>query len=220
MASGQHMTETGRASPRLYLVTPPVDEPAEFAKSLADALAGGDVAAVLVRVSQADETSLINCVKTLAVPVQNGGAALLIDGHPDLVRQTGADGTHATDADMLRSALTLLKPEGIVGAGELASRDDAMRAGEAGADYVMFGEPDRAGQRPSFQAIIERVEWWAELFVVPCVAYAASLDEIAPLCVAGADFIAVEGLVLSDPRGPAAAVRDLASRLSVTEPAE
>jgi len=173
-----------------------------------------------VRLSQADETALINCVKTLAAPVQNGGAALLIDGHPDLVRQTGADGTHATDADMLRSALTLLKPEGIVGAGELAGRDDAMGAGEAGADYVMFGEPDRAGERPSFQAIIERVEWWAELFVVPCVAYAASLDEIAPLCVAGADFIAVESLVLSDPRGPAAAVRDLASRLNVTEPAE
>jgi thiamine-phosphate pyrophosphorylase len=220
MASGQHMTETGRAAPRLYLVTPPVDDPAEFAKSLADALAGGDVAAVLVRLSQADETSLINCVKTLAAPVQNGGAALLIHGHPDIVPRTGADGTHATDADMLSSALTLLKPEGIVGAGELASRDDAMRAGEAGADYVMFGEPDRAGERPSFQAIIERVAWWAELFVVPCVAYAASLDEIGPLCVAGADFIAAESLVLSDPRGPAAAVRDLASRLNVTEPAE
>jgi thiamine-phosphate pyrophosphorylase len=213
------MTEPGRAPPRLYLLTPPVGDPAAFAKNLADALDGGDVAAVLARVSHTDETSLIDCVKTLAAPVQSHGAALLIDGRHDIVQRTGADGTHVTDAATLASALALLKPEGIVGAGELAGRDDAMRAGEAGVDYVMFGEPDRTGLRPSFQAVIERVAWWAELFVVPCVAYAASLEEVAPLCAAGADFIAVEGLVLSDPRGPGAAVRELTSRLGVAEPA-
>ena len=156
----------------------------------------------------------------LAAPVQGCGAALLIDEHPEIVAQIGADGTHVRDARTLSPALALLKPERIVGAGELASRDDAMRAGEAGADYVMFGEPDHAGQRPSFQAIIERVAWWTELFVVPCVAYAASLEEVDPLCAAGAEFIAVEDLVWSDPRGPRAAVRDLTSRLSVTETAE
>lgn len=219
MASRPHMIEERRPSPRLYIVAPPVDDPAGFAQSLAQGLSGGDVAAVLLRLSPADETSLNDYVKTLAGPVQDCSTALLIDGRPDIVRQTGADGTHATDAGTLSSALALLKPDGIVGAGELASRDDAMRAGEAGVDYVMFGEPDRAGQRPSFQAIIERVAWWAELFVVPCVAYAASLEEIGPLCTAGADFIAVESLVLADPRGLRAAVGDLTSRLSVTETA-
>ena len=49
-----------------------------------------------------------------------------------------------------------------------------MLAGEAGADYVMFGEPDRRGGRPPFDAIVERVEWWAELFELPCVGYAAA----------------------------------------------
>ena len=56
-----------------------------------------------------------------------------------------------------------------------------MLAGERGADYVMFGEPDADGQRPSFEAIIERIEWWAEVFDVPCVGFAATLDEIGPL---------------------------------------
>ena len=35
-----------------------------------------------------------------------------------------------------------LKPERIAGCGGLATRHDAMLAAEAGADYVMFGEPD------------------------------------------------------------------------------
>ena len=37
------------------------------------------------------------------------------------------------------------------------------------------------GKRPALPAIVERVTWWAELFVVPCVAYAARLEEIEPL---------------------------------------
>src|SRR5262249_39651765 len=114
----------------------------------------------------------------------------------------------------------LLKPQGIVGVGGLASRHDAMSAGEGGADYVMFGEPDPRGHRPTLDAIVERVAWWAELFVVPCVGYAAGLDEIEPLCAARAYFIAVGDLVFSDPRGVRAVLRDVTSRLRMTEPAQ
>ena len=66
-----------------------------------------------------------------------------------------------------------------------------MLAGEAGADYVMFGEPDAAGRRPAFDAVAKRVAWWAELFEIPCVGFAVGLDEVAPLAAAGADFVAV-----------------------------
>ena len=52
-----------------------------------------------------------------------------------------------------------------------------MAAGEAGADYVLFGEPDAKGQRPSVEAIAERLQWWAELFEPPCVGFAASREE-------------------------------------------
>ena len=60
-----------------------------------------------------------------------------------------------------------------------------MLAAEAGADYVMFGEPDAAGERPSFEAIEERVAWWAEVFEIPCVGFAAAPEEVAPLATAG-----------------------------------
>ncbi len=61
--------------------------------------------------------------------------------------------------------------------------------------------------------------WWAEVFEIPCVAYAAELDEIAPLAAAGADFIAVGSAVFDDPRGLRLATADAAARLAVAEPA-
>ena len=61
----------------------------------------------------------------------------------------GVDGAHVTGAgEALAEALASLHPERIVGAGGLRSRDDAMTAGEVGADYVMFGEPRRDGFVP------------------------------------------------------------------------
>lgn len=212
----QQSTDQSRGPPRLYLVTPPVSDVA-FPALLADALDGGDVAAVLVRLPHANEEVLIDHVKALAAPIQDKGAALLIDGHPDIIVRSGADGTHVTGIDPLTTALSRLKPTYIVGAGGLTSRDDAMRAGEAGADYVMFGERNPEGHRPAWPAIAERVAWWVELFVVPCVAYAENLDEITPLSAAHADFIAVGSAVFADPRGPRAAVSDAIARVGVTE---
>src|SRR5258705_150257 len=96
-------------------------------------------------------------------------------------------------------------------------RHDVMVAAEAGADYVMLGEPDRDGRRPSFEAIIERVAWWAQLFEIPCVAFAASADEVAPLAAAGADFVALGDWVFADARGPAEAIAEAARQLAGVE---
>jgi thiamine-phosphate pyrophosphorylase len=211
----QQSIDQSRTPPRLYLVTPPVSD--ELATLLADALGAGEVAAVLVQLPHADDRVLIDRVKALAAPVQDNGAALLIDGHPEIVVPSGADGTHVTGVNPLTTALANLKPTHIVGAGGLTSRDDAMRAGEAGADYVMFGERNPEGYRPAWPVIAERVAWWAELFVVPCVAYAENLDEIAAFCAAHADFIAVGTAVFADPRGPRAAVSDAIARVGVAE---
>ena len=81
----------------------------------------------------------------------------------------------------------------------------------------MFGEPEEAGRRPPFEAVRDRVLWWAEVFETPCVGFAASLEEVAALVEVGADFVAVGDLVFADPRGPAAAAR-AACRLLVPEP--
>jgi thiamine-phosphate pyrophosphorylase len=208
-----------RPNPRLYVVTPAVGDPAALAGPLHEIFGAVDVAAVLLRLQDADERSLINRVKAVAPGVQAAGAALLLDGRPGIVARAGADGAHLSGSDTLLAALSSLKPDFIAGAGGLHSRHDAMVAAEAGVDYVMFGEPDFAGQHPSRDAVIERVAWWAEVFEIPCVGYAPALDAIDALVVAGADFIAVGDALFEDPRGPKAAAADAAVRLTLAETA-
>ncbi len=180
-----------RPAPRLYLVTPLVADAEVFVPALRTALSAGDVAAVLLRLPEADERTQINRAKRLAPAVQDKGAALLLGGHADLAARAGADGAHVNGIEALNEALERLKPERIVGVGGLSSRHEAMLAAEAGADYLMFGAPDDRGERLSFDALEERVAWWAEVFEIPCVGYAASMDEVEPLVNAGADFIAL-----------------------------
>ncbi len=149
---------------------------------------------------------MISRIKALAPPIQDGGAALLLDGHVELVARAGADGAHLTGIAAMEEALPSLKPDRIAGVGGLATRHDSMAAGEAGADYVLFGEPDAHGQRPSVEAIAERLQWWAELFEPPCVGFAASRDEASEFAAAGADFVLVGDFIWADPRGAAAAL--------------
>src|SRR6202171_3356060 len=153
-----------RPVPRLYLATPDVDDPESLLASLPRLLATADVAAVLVRLKPTDPRSMISRVKALAPAIQGKGAALLLDGHVELVARAGADGAHLTGIEALGEALPALKPDRIAGVGGLTTRHDSMTAGEAGADYVLFGEPDARGQRPSIEALAARLQWWAELF--------------------------------------------------------
>jgi thiamine-phosphate pyrophosphorylase len=203
---------------RIYLITPPVGDPASFGRALAAALDAADVAAVLLRLADSDERTLVNRAKTIAAIVQPRDIALLIDGDPNIAIRAGADGAHLTGIAALTAALSTLKPDRIAGAGGLRSRHDAMLAAEAGADYVMVGEPDHSGgqgdqdNRPAFDTVLERIAWWAELFQPPCVGYAANLDEVGALAQAGADFIALGDWIWTD--APADSVAAAIDRLA------
>ncbi|MES2194724.1 MAG: thiamine phosphate synthase [Pseudomonadota bacterium] len=197
-----------RPVPRLYLATPEVDDPAALLASLPGLLAAADIAAVLLRLKPTDQRTMISRIKALAPVIQDGGAALLLDGHVEMVARAGADGAHVTGIEALAEAMPSLKPDRIAGVGGLPTRHDSMAAGEAGADYVLFGEPDAQGTRPSVEAIAERLEWWAELFEPPCVGYAASLEEAREFAAVGADFVLVGDFIWADPRGAAAALED------------
>ena len=143
----------------------------------------------------------------------------MLDGQAEIAARAGADGAHLTGIEAFMAAVESLKPARIAGCGGLTDRDDAMLAGERGADYVMFGETEAGRRRPSFEAIIERIEWWAELFTVPCVGFAAASNEIGPLVAAGADFVAVGDGIWDDPRGAAAALAEAARQLAAPETA-
>src|ERR1700729_1693661 len=168
-----------RPVPRLYLATPQVDDSQPLLASLPRLLAEADIAAVLLRLQPSDPRTLISRIKALAPAIQDHGAALLLDGHVDLVARAGADGAHLPGLEAFAEALPTLKPDRIAGVGGLATRHDSMTAGELGADYVLFGEPDEKEQRPSTQAICDRLQWWDEVFELPSVGFAGRLGEVA-----------------------------------------
>ena len=199
------------------LVTPPIGEAAAFAGLLSAGCAAGDIAAVIARFSPASDSELSARARALLPLAQERNVAFLLEGHAHLAAKIGADGAHLSDTQTLRDALPMLKPALIAGAGGLTTRHDAMFAAELGADYVMFGEPDAAGQRPSFEAVVERVAWWAEIFEIPCVAFAETADQASALARAGADFIALGAAVWSDPKRVETIITEAAARVSAPE---
>jgi thiamine-phosphate pyrophosphorylase len=207
---------------RLYLITP-VLEDASFAPRLAEACATGAVAAVLLRLAAADERTLTNQVKALAPAAQEHGAAVIVtsDGKADLATvaaRGGADGVHiAGDPAQARELRDRLKEGRALGAGQIRTKDDAMTLGEAGVDYLLFGEPRPDGSLPSLDSVVERASWWAEIFETPCVAYAPSLEAVAALAATQAEFIALGDAVWSHEGGPAAAVRAAAETIARQE---
>jgi thiamine-phosphate pyrophosphorylase len=183
---------------RLYLITPALADASAFAPKLEAALDAGDVASLLVRLAAgADPKRVVAPLLDIAAARD---VALLIEDDPRLAARLGADGVHVA-FDAVAEPVASFKGQRIVGAGGVGLRDDAMAAGEAGADYVMFGEEEGA----SPEATLERVEWWAPIFETPCVAYAGTLEGVAALATAGADFVAL-GEAVWDAPDPAAAV--------------
>jgi thiamine-phosphate pyrophosphorylase len=197
---------------RFYLMLPPLQEPGDHPQHLAQALDAGDVACVLAPLAARDEGAAKKIVKALIAVTEPRGVALLIDS-ASLVARSGADGAHVrvtgeTLEKTLGAALETLKPERIVGAGGLKAKHDAMVAGEFDVDYVSFGDPAPDGYTPPVEQTLERVSWWAEIFNVPCVAFAPTLADVATLAKAGADFISLGDAIWKDARGPGAAMAD------------
>jgi len=194
----------------IYLVTPPLSAAAPaFARVFAEVLAAAPVKSVRVRLQPGADGAAKAILAPLLKPASAADCALILDGDPRRAARLSADGVHVEGTgEVLDEALDSLKPERIVGVGGLKLRDDAMTAGEKGADYVMFGEP--WGDRPAMalDPLLERVDWWAEIFETPCVAYAESVEAARRLAEAGADFVAVDHAVWDAP-SPTEAVRTL-----------
>jgi len=201
---------------RLYLITPRLTladvEP--FAKHFAAACKAGQAASALVRLAPGAEGDAKRILAPLIPIAAAEDVALLIESDVRLAPRIGADGVHIAGAGAeLEAAIDSLQPERIVGAGFLRLRDEAMNAGEAGADYVMFGEPRRDGWIPPEEETLDRVAWWAEIFETPCVGFAETLDAAATLAAAGADFVALEAAIWSAP-SPEEAARQAAKGIA------
>ena len=210
------LTPRSSAGCSLYLITPllSVADSYAFAEVFAEVIGAAAVACALVRLAPATQAQAKSVVAPLLRAAIAADCALLIENDSRLAARLGADGVHVSDAGAdLAAAIESLKPERIVGAGSLPTRDDAMTAGEMGADYVMFGEPRPGAQTMVQRSLAERVSWWAEIFETPCVAYADTIAAASVLADAGADFVAL-GDAIWGRSSPAEAAREAQTLLA------
>jgi thiamine-phosphate pyrophosphorylase len=195
---------------QLYLITPPVIDLGRFPDLLAAALDAGDVASVQLRLKDCDDDTVRRACDALRPVTQSRDRAFILNDRPDLALASGCDGVHLGQDDMkyeaARQILGLGRSIGVTCHG---SRHLAMDAAEAGADYVAFGAFfPTATKEARGHPETDILEWWSEIFTLPCVA------NCAPLVRAGADFLAVIAAVWSHPDGPAAAVKEFANAIA------
>ncbi len=186
---------------QLYLISP-LDVGGDFPQRLERALVAGEglVTAFQFRVKGVDQHEAARLAEPLQAICAAHDVAFIVNDSVALANRLQADGVHlGQDDGSPKDAREALGREAQIGVTCHASKHLAMEAGEAGADYVAFGAffesstKDKGGvERPTR----ELVEWWTQLFEIPCVAIGGITPEnCVPLVEAGADFLAVSGAV-------------------------
>jgi len=211
------MVHTSDARSRLVLVTPAAYEAAAFAPRLADALAGGDVASLIITAPDArDITSLQRAAEKLVPIAEARGVAALVHNDTRTASRTNADGLHIdTGQEDVRAAVEAARGRKIVGAGNVHSRHDAIEIAETEPDYIFFGRLADGNDAGIYPKVKDLAEWWSSVAVVPAIVMGGrSLDSVEEAAAAGIEFVALAGAVWDDPRGPAAAVNDAVTRLA------
>jgi thiamine-phosphate pyrophosphorylase len=207
--------EIQREPTQLYLISP-LEVGGDFPERLKRALAAAPVAAFQFRVKDMDEHAAADLAAPLQKICAEAGTAFIVNDSISLAKRLDADGVHLGQKDGdVRDARERLGRDAQIGVTCHASRDLAMEAGEAGADYVAFGAffPTTTKEVEHF-ADPETLTWWQSIFELPCVAIGGIMPETcAELAEAGADFIAVSGAVWNGDE--AAAVRAFAEALGL-----
>lgn len=197
---------------QIFLIASPDADAPACGRMLDEALAASPVAALLLTRGSRSEGSYKALVKAITPRAQAAGVAVLIQGDPGLVRTLGVDGIHVEgDVSEVKAATEALKPDFIVGAGQVSSRHDAMSKGELGPDYIFFGP--LSGPRDPEQR--EMARWWAEIMEVPSVfSDPAATAETATS--EGSEFIGLGESVWTAPEGVTARLAAIARALEAS----
>lgn len=203
---------------QIYIITPPKLSPVVFADALARALDAAPVAAVQLRLEEAQDDHWKTAIEHLMPVTQARGAAFIVNNRVQLAKDMDADGVHLGMSDMrIADARALLGADKIIGASCLDSKHLGMTAAERGADYVSFGPfytsrspfyPDKA-YAPKYMVSPNILTWWSTLMETPCVAAGGIKPaNCGDLVKAGADFICASTSIWDHDGGAETAIRD------------
>ncbi|MEW9835424.1 thiamine phosphate synthase [Mesorhizobium marinum] len=205
---------------RIILISPPGMAAEAFATKFAAAIAGGDVASVILPPYEMDEASYQAFAERVVPMAQAAGIAAVIVDDTRIAGRVKADGIHIEGGKAaLAEAVENFQSRIAVGAGGVKSRDDALELGEERPDYVFFGRFGYDNQPEAHQRNLSLGGWWAEMVEIPGVVMAgSSLDSVATVAATGTDFVALSAAVFSEGVDPSEAVQRANAILDETAP--
>jgi thiamine-phosphate pyrophosphorylase len=178
----------------LYVITDAKLIPRDrFVETVETAVQNG-ATMVQLREKEASIEEIARLGASLLEVTRRHGALLIINDHPSVALEIGADGVHVGREDpAIAEARAMLGPQAIIGASCYGDVARAVAAERAGADYVAFGTPfftpTKGTQGKTPLSIYQEVKQHVS---VPVFAIGGITVDNAPLVAeAGADGIAV-----------------------------
>jgi thiamine-phosphate pyrophosphorylase len=163
---------------------------------------------VQLREKETPREEVIRLGRDILTVTRRYGALLIVNDHPTIAKEIGADGVHVgRDDPPVAEARAIVGPEAIIGASCYGQVDRAVAAEQAGADYVAFGTPFPSPTKAKrtdislgiFQEAKQRVR--VPVFAIGGITLANARQVID----AGADGIAIVSGVFAAPDVEAAA---------------
>ena len=190
---------------RLVLILPEAMDARDASPRLAAAMAGGDVASLILPQYGLEDDAYQRLCETLVPMAQNLGVAVMIAGDTRIAARVKADGVHVEGggAPALADVMDRFGSKMMVGAGSVKTRDDALNLGECQPDYLFFGRFGYDRKPEPHPRNLGLAEWWAEMVSLPCVVLGGSdTASVAEVAATGADFVALSEAVFGEGRDP------------------
>lgn len=126
---------------------------ADNAPDMAKEMLAGGVQVLQLRAKTAEREDILKLAKLVAPRCREKGVPFIINDHPELVRETGADGAHVGQDDM-----TVARARELAGAGAIIGKSthsvaQATAAQMEGPDYIGFGPLFATPTKPDYTPI-------------------------------------------------------------------
>lgn len=205
---------------RIVLISPAGESADGFAAKLNAAIAGGDIASIILPPNGMDEASYQAFAERIVPIAQAAGIAAIIVDDTRIAGRVKADGIHIDAGKAaLAEAVERFQSEMAVGAGGVKSRDDALDLGEERPDYVFFGRFGYDNRPEAHQRNLSLGGWWAEMIEIPGIVMAGSdLASVETVAATGIDFVALSSAVFAEGVDPRHAVERANAMLDASAP--
>jgi thiamine-phosphate pyrophosphorylase len=170
------------------------------AARLESALAGGDVASIVITPDGADEAEYQKAASSLVPVAQAADVAALVVNDSRAMGRSEADGMLVEGSlAALEDAIARFSPKRIVGFASLFDRHGAMEAGERNPDFLFLGKTDGDIRPEAHPRNLKIAEWAAEVMQVSLIVMGGnSVESVIDIARTGADFAALGKAVFAE----------------------